>query len=304
VIEGRSDHAGGDRGGVVPARALGTMITYGYPDIDLADELTLAVRLGVEVLEILPEWSRLPDPAPVRRQAADRGLSIHSAHGCWGGRTIRATRVDLASTDPTVHREAVDDLRRCVDWVTEAGGTCLVIHPGGLSDPADRVDRRSALARGLLELGEHARAVASDVRICVENMPPGVHPGSRMADLAELLGELDHPRLALALDTGHGNLTAGTAEETLAAGTLLATTHVHDNNGRQDAHEPPGVGTIDWPAWGRSLDEIGYTGPIMLECIRALRHGYRGYRPDVLRGIARIPGEPAASPAARSPRAD
>ena len=120
-------------------------------------------------------------------------------------------------------------------------------------------------------------------------MPPGVHPGSRMADLAELLRELDHPRLALALDTGHANLTAGTAAETLAAGALLATTHVHDNNGRQDAHEPPGHGTIDWPAWGRALDAIGYAGPIMLECIRALRHDDSRYRPEVLRGIARIP---------------
>ena len=46
--------------------ALGTMITYGYPDIELADELSLAVRLGVEVLEILPEWGRFPDPALVR----------------------------------------------------------------------------------------------------------------------------------------------------------------------------------------------------------------------------------------------
>jgi sugar phosphate isomerase/epimerase len=264
------------------------MITYGYPDIELADELTLAARLGASMLEILPEWRQFPDPALAQRQVADRGLSIHSAHGCWGGRTIRASRVDLGATDPAVRRESVDDLKRCVDWLAEAGGTCLVVHPGGLSDPADRAARRSALARGLLELGEHALAAGSSVRICVENMPPGVHPGSRMTDLGELLRELAHPRLALALDTGHGNLTAGTAEETLAAGALLATTHVHDNNGRQDAHEPPGRGTIDWPAWGRALDTIGYTGPIMLECIRALRQDPARYRPAVLRGIARM----------------
>jgi sugar phosphate isomerase/epimerase len=287
----RSNHdPGGGRADDVAARPLGTMITYGYPDIELADELALAARLGAVTLEILPEWSRFPDPAVVRRQAADRGLSIHSAHGCWGGRTIRASRVDLGSTDRAVHRESVDDLKRCVDWLSEAGGTCLVVHPGGLSDPADRDARRSALMRGLLELGDHALASGSSVRICVENMPPGVHPGSRMSDLAELLRELAHSRLALALDTGHGNLTAGAAEETVAAGALLATTHVHDNNGRQDAHEPPGLGTIDWPAWSGALDAIGYAGPIMLECIRALRHDLSRYRPEVVRGIARAGG--------------
>ncbi len=53
------------------------MITYGYPDIDLADELALAVGLGVAVLEILPDWGRLPDPGEVRGRVADMGLAIH-----------------------------------------------------------------------------------------------------------------------------------------------------------------------------------------------------------------------------------
>ncbi len=118
-------------------------------------------------------------------------------------------------------------------------------------------------------------------------MPPGVYPGSRMAELAQLLTELNHPKLALALDTGHANLTASPHDETYAAGSLLMTTHVHDNNGRQDSHLPPGHGTIDWLAWGRDLDAIAYTGPIMLECIRHLRQRPTDYRPEVLRGLVR-----------------
>jgi sugar phosphate isomerase/epimerase len=267
------------------------MVTYGFPDLDLEAELALAMQLGAAVLEILPEWGRLPDPGLLRRCAADRGLSIHSAHGCWGSRTIHATRVDLGSIQASTHRESVDDLKRCVDWLDAAGGTCLVVHPGGLSDPEEAEARRAALAGGLLELAGHA--AESRVRVCVENMPPGVHPGSRMADLAALLAELNQPKLALALDTGHANLTAGAVEETHAAGALLATTHVHDNNGRQDAHEPPGHGTIDWPAWGRALDAIAYSGPILLECIRHLRQDPAAYRPEVLRGIARLAGSPA-----------
>ncbi len=68
----------------VSDRPLGTMVTYGYPGIELDDELALARLIGASLLEILPEWSRLPDPALVRRHVADRGLSIHSAHGCLG----------------------------------------------------------------------------------------------------------------------------------------------------------------------------------------------------------------------------
>ena len=266
-------------------RPLGTMITYGYPNLDLASELALASRTGATVLEILPNWGQYPDPGAVHRAALDYGMKIQSVHGCWGGRTIRAARVDIGSTDAATHRASVDDLRRCVDWLAEAGGTFLVVHPGGLSDASDAESRREAMARGLVELGDHASRGVS-VRICVENMPPGVHPGSRMADLAGLLRELEHPRLALALDTGHANLTFGVAAETRAAAGLLATTHVHDNDGRHDSHEPPGLGTIDWATWAESLDAIGYEGPIVLECIRALRRDFSGYRPDVLRGIA------------------
>jgi sugar phosphate isomerase/epimerase len=264
----------------VPGRSLGTMITLGYPGLDIHYELDLAHRLGASVLEILPQWRDFPDPAPLRSAAADRGLLVHSAHGCWGGQAIKASRVDLGSTDTSTHRESIEDLERCVDWLAAAGGTCLVVHPGGLSFPADQAARRESLARGLLELADHARG--SGVIICVENMPPGVFPGSRMAELFDLLRELAVPGLALALDTGHAHISAELGTETLAAGSLLATTHVHDNDGRSDSHEPPGRGTIDWNGWAVALDQIDYRGPIMLECVRRLRADPASFCPEVL----------------------
>jgi sugar phosphate isomerase/epimerase len=260
------------------------MVACGFPAVDLAAELALARRIGASLLEILPDWRTLPDPDLVRRQAAESGLAIHSAHGCWGGQAIRASRVDLGELRAPEHRAAVDDLKECVDWLAAAGGTCLVVHPGGLSDPEDAPAHRAALARGLLALADHARSTG--VVLCVENMPPGVHPGSRMTDLFGLLVELDRPELALALDTGHAHITATAATETRAAGRLLRTTHVHDNDGRQDTHLPPGLGTLDWPAWLEALDAVDYRGPIVLECIRHLRNDPESLSEN-LRGLLR-----------------
>lgn len=250
-------------------RPLGTMVAYGFPHVALEADLALAGRLGAEVLEIFPEWRGVPDPRVLRARVGAAGLAIHSAHGCWGGQTIRAPRVDLGRPDPEPHREAVEDLKQCIDWLAEAGGTCLVVHPGGLSDPDQADQRRAALARGLRALAGHARGTG--VVVCVENMPPGVHPGSRMAELFALVAELNEPELALALDTGHAHITSSAPDETRAAGRLLRTTHVHDNNGRQDTHHPPGLGTVDWSGWVGALDVIDYRGPIVLECIRHLR---------------------------------
>ena len=226
-------------------------------------------RLGATVLEILPDWRSLPDPKPLRAQVADAGLLIHSAHGCWGGASIRAPRVDLADIDQAVHEAALSDLKQCVDWLAEAGGQCLVVHPGGLSAPEQQRERRDTLMRGLISLADHAQGTG--VVVCVENMPTGVYPGSRMIDLAGIVAEIDRPEVALALDTGHANITATASDETLAAGSYLRTTHVHDNDGRQDSHLAPGLGTVSWDDWVEALDAIGYCGPIMLECIRHLR---------------------------------
>ena len=85
----------------MPGRALGTMITYGYPDIELADELALAARLGAEVLEILPEWSRFPDPGLVRRAAADARDGDPQRPWLLGRPDHPRRRVDLGATDPT-----------------------------------------------------------------------------------------------------------------------------------------------------------------------------------------------------------
>jgi len=264
----------------VAKRVLGTMIAYGFPRLELDGELSLAVWMGASVLEILPCWRECPDPKALRSKVADTGLAIHSAHGCWGGESIQAQRVDLGSLNASVNRDSIDDLKRCVDWLEAAGGSKLVVHPGGLSDAEDFEARRTALSRGLLAVADHAEGTG--VVVCVENMPPGVFPGSRTADLAGILRELDHPRLALAIDTGHAHITSSPAAETLDALGLLATTHVHDNDGRQDTHQPPGRGSIDWPSWFRSLDAIDYRGPIILECIRKIRDDRSLYSPDVL----------------------
>ncbi len=261
-------------------RFLGTMIAYGFAGCDVAADLDIAARLGASVLEILPDWRVLPDPEPLRVRVADAGLAIHSAHGCWGGQSILAPRVDLGDLNPRTHSASVDDLKRCIDWLSAAGGTCLVVHPGGLSDRVQADPRRDALTRGLIALADHARGTR--VVLCVENMPPGVHPGSQMDEIASVVGGIARDEVALALDTGHANISASVPGETIQAGRLLRTTHVHDNDGRQDSHLPPGLGTIAWDDWKKALNSIGYNGPIMLECIRHLRRHPQSMTPELL----------------------
>ena len=277
-------------------RALGTMIVYGYPRADLAGELAIAHRLGATHLEILPAWRSYPDPRELVARADNAGLTIHSAHGCWGGQTIQARQVDLASLDPTTLAASRREISRCIAWVHAAGGSFLVVHPGGLADPEEIDRRRGSLVESLDHLAGEAEAAR--IVVCVENMPPGVYPGSDMADLAGIVAEVANPSVALALDTGHAWI-AGKRQApadpslgvtTRAAGRWLATTHVHDNNGRQDAHWPPGLGEVDWEGWVHHLDAIDYRGPIILECIRYLRDSPEVIDEGFLQRLAKLTG--------------
>ena len=256
-------------------RRLGTMVVHALPGLSIQHDLGLAHRLGASCVEILPDFGALPDPVEIGRLIRGEGLILHSMHGCWGSRTIAAERVDLGAIAAASRSAGCEDIERCVEWLAAAGGSNLVVHPGGLSDAQDFQARRAALLESLTRLAEFASS--SPVVICVENMPPGVFPGSRMHDLATLVAEIDHPHLGLALDTGHAHIMSNPVEETLAAGSWLRTTHVHDNDGRTDSHLPPGLGTLDFTAWIKAINAIGYSGPIMLECIRQIRQ-----RPAIL----------------------
>ncbi|GAC1463237.1 MAG: hypothetical protein NVSMB9_00460 [Isosphaeraceae bacterium] len=274
-------------------RKLGTMVAYGYRGLDLSVDLALALRLGAELVEILPDWRAFPAPTDARRQVADAGLTVHSIHGCWGRQSIGQLKVDLGSTETKTQVASIDNVKTCIEWAQAVGGTCLVVHPGVSSPPVLREARRDALFAALKTLAGHARG--SGVVLCVENMPPGVSPGSRMSDLASLIVDLAEPQIALALDTGHANIVAQAHDETAKAGQWLRTTHVHDNDGEYDTHLPPGMGFINWEAWRHSLDSIHYEGPIILECIRHLRSYPETITPAFLAHLNKLTGSDSVS---------
>lgn len=251
------------------SRPLGMMVVHTPAGPILETDIKLAVSIGATVVEILPKWNFLPPPNEIAEKIEDAGLSIWSTHGPWGGQSIEAVRVDLSEIRPQLRQDSIDDVRRALDWSATLGAKIVVVHPGGLSDPQELTERTELLTQSLDLLSLEAEY--RNLVIGLENMPRGVYPGSRMADLATIVRQIQRPSLGLVMDTGHARISGEIREETLAAKDLLISTHVHDNDGRADSHRPPGTGVIDWPLWFASLREIGYQGPIMLECVKALR---------------------------------
>jgi D-psicose/D-tagatose/L-ribulose 3-epimerase len=77
----------------------------------------------------------------------------------------------------------------------------------------------------------------------------------------ELLAEVNSPHVRLHAYTFHLNIEEQDIVGAIrAAGAQLGHFHCSENNRRR-----PGTGHIPWTAIGRALDEIGYTGWIVME---------------------------------------
>ena len=100
---------------------------------------------------------------------------------------------------------------------------------------------------------------------------------------------------------GHAHVDGGVLDELEQAAPRLCHLHLHDNDGRSDAHLAPGQGTIPWAQVLERLHAAGYQGAGALE----VRDLSRGARPpaEVLAetlaaSAAVLPGiaHPASSP--------
>lgn len=164
-------------------------------------------------------------------------------------------------------------LRGAADGLRAAGllgASGAVLHLGWQRDAWDEAAHacaREAVA-ALLPVAREA-----GVRLLLENI---ISAGTRAAALRALLDEAD-PRgeAGICLDLGHAHVDGGVAAEIRAAGPRLAHLHVHDNDGREDAHLAPGRGTLPWKEARAALDALGYDGSGALE----LRDPSRGAQP-------------------------
>ena len=162
-----------------------------------------------------------------------------------------------------MRQEAIDETRAALDAARELGCHTLVLHlglprgqavPPGDNDPA-------AVCRSLDAIGEAARG--SGLRLALELIP------NTLSTPEALLGWIEDDSgvedAGICFDTGHAHLMGGAAEAAEALSGHIVTTHVHDNNGRDDGHLVPFGGTIDWAALLMTLGKIGYAGAYVFE---------------------------------------
>lgn len=109
--------------------------------------------------------------------------------------------------------------------------------------------------------------------------------GSRAADLASYIDEIDSEWVTACLDLGHVSLIGEEAEDAirLLGHDRLGALHVHDNSYTGDDHLLPGQGKMNWDAIMAALKEIDYTGDFTYEADGFLRNWKNDYIPQAVK---------------------
>ena len=257
-----------------------------------ARELGAVGRSGIHKVEVLLQdhifdYHNGDYVGRMARELRRAGVDASSAHANFGTIPDEGLFCDISALDESERRMAVEDMKASVDAAIVLGCECIVIHPGAETDSGDEAHRTAQVERSLGEILEHCNG--KDIEIALENLPDFCVGGS-CEKVVAMVDRLNDSQLGICLDTGHVNANGGDLVESVRLiGDRLVSLHVHDNSGEEDEHDLPFAGTIDWYAFRRALDEIGFDGVFMYELT-----GRLALRSEPLRILERVKAVSAA----------
>lgn len=173
---------------------------------------------------------------------------------------------NLASPAADVRRFAQDYISEVIRLSGELGVSSIVMSPGVARPllPPSKTDLLGWLGEGFDRLIPEAERAG--VRLCLENIPFTFLP--RAEQIMYALDKLAGPDVGIVYDVANA-VFAGedpcTGLRTVAP--RLDLMHLSDTTWKDWRHDPVGQGVVPFEAIHRTIDAIGYEGPVALEII-------------------------------------
>jgi len=195
----------------------------------------------------------------------DSELKLFSVHApiytddIWG-RSGPHSVITLTHPVKSQRLPMVDEIKRAIEIAEVIPFRYLVQHIGVSGEEYD-MRKVDAAFSALEELRIFARQ--RGVEILLENIPNELSSPERLLQFEELT----HIGLNYVFDTGHANLAGGVEAAFELMKARIRSTHIHDNNGKEDQHLFPysGGGTIDWKKVSQLLHSRPNQYPLLLE---------------------------------------
>lgn len=204
------------------------------------------------------DW-RDPDYVNAVRSAIHEiGLSVCGIHAPW------MPGADIASLDIQERQNSVLEVKKAADVLQMLGGkdSVLVIHPGAALKQDDDTDARITRSHeSLLEISQYCKP--KKIQVALEN-PPRYELCGEPDKLLALYRSLAQADIKACFDSGHANIAGGLDLWRLTPQEKIYI-HLHDNDGVNDSHLPPGKGNLEWNAFFELLREDRFRGIVTLE---------------------------------------
>jgi sugar phosphate isomerase/epimerase len=196
----------------------------------------------------------------------DSGLELHSLHSpmytdeIWGRSGPHAV---VTITEPVKGQrlKMVDEIKRALEIAEVIPFRYLIQHIG-VGGEEFEMRKFDAAFSALEELSLFARQ--RGVEILLENIPNELSSAERLRQFEELT----HIGLNYVFDTGHANMNEGVEAAFEVMKDKIRSTHIHDNDGKNDQHLFPLAsegGTIDWKNTMQLLRGGDGKFPLLLE---------------------------------------
>jgi D-psicose/D-tagatose/L-ribulose 3-epimerase len=223
---------------------------------DLLPLIQLAKQAGFDGVEI-----PLLDPDNLDLNAIQETMALSQLAATCGTGLTQDT--DITHPDPDVRQAGLSFLGTCIQAASRLGSPILagvIYSPWSFFPTGDLDEYRERCIQSL----QQATRIASEfeVTLCMEilNRFEGFICNT-VEQGVQILKEVNSPYLKLHLDTFHLNIEENDIAGAIrSAGIHLGHFHASENNRRR-----PGMGHIPWAEIRLALDEIGYTGWVVME---------------------------------------
>lgn len=211
---------------------------------------------GIEIMMDGPSWEEPVnwDKECNRFQGFNGPLSVHGP--IW--------ELNLASARyPAIRQYSYDVYRESLEWCAKVGAEHMVIHPNLYSTPLfSKTESQQYAKESLRRLGEEAQRL--NVALAVENVGFHEYALFNQEEYIQLFDEIS--TISALIDVGHAHVNGWDIPFLIRSlGARIKAVHLHDNDGKEDLHQPIGRGTIEWELIWSALNDLSHPYRAILE---------------------------------------
>jgi len=235
-----------------------TWMFGGLPLEEIARRLETLGFDGVELM-VPAQEAGMGDPSLYGAAEAGRTLTDHGLQVL----SLTPADVDLPHPDAGVRQQALDYYYRLLDFAAALDRPLVGCHGcvGRIRAISSQAEEYDLFVEGVRRVAERARPMGLRLAMEVLNRYEA-HLLNTAAQALEFVDDVGADNVGLLLDAYHMNIEEGDPAGALRqAGDRLYLYHVADSN-----RQAVGRGHTDFPAQMQALRDVGFGGPIVIEC--------------------------------------